>query len=127
MEISMEEVSVIENNIQQYSKIKNYKTDVKGKAITIYLPDLEIDDLLSCFDSLVFINRPSLDKSLKNILTYSPVMRFVLADQKRRRFEVERVDFLNDDWVLLDGPEDLQKLAKRYCRHLGKDSFYDLL
>lgn len=31
------------------------------------------------------------------------------------------------DWFLLDGPKDLQKLAQEYCRHLGKDSFYDLI
>ena len=125
--ISQEEISAVESSVRQYSKLKDYKIDVKGKAITIYLPDQEIDDLRSCFDSLVFINHPSLDSTLKNILTYSPVMRFVLTDQKKRRFEVERGDFLNDDWVLLDGAEDLQKLAKKYCRHLGGDSFYHLI
>jgi hypothetical protein len=125
--ISKEELSVVENSIRQYAKLKDYKIDVKGKAITIYLPDQETDDLRSCFDSLVFINHSLLDKSLKNILTYSPVMRFILTDQKGRKFRVERADFLDDDWFLLDGPNDLQKLAKKYCRHLGKDSFYDLI
>jgi len=125
--ISKEELSVVENSIRQYAKLKDYKIDVKGKAITIYLPDQETDDLRSCFDSLVFINHSLLDKSLKNILTYSPMMRFILTDQKGRKFRVERADFLDDDWFLLDGPNDLQKLAKKYCRHLGKDSFYDLI
>ncbi len=32
--ISHEEVSVVENSIRQYSKMKDYKIDVKGKAIT---------------------------------------------------------------------------------------------
>lgn len=125
--ISQEEVSVVENSIRQYSKLKNYKIDVKGKAITIYLPDHEIEDLTNCFDSLVFVNHSLLDKSLKNILTYSPVMRFILSDQKERRFRVERAGFLDDDWVLLDDSNDLLKLAKKYCRHLGKNSFYDLI
>jgi len=125
--IAKEEISVVENSIQQYAKIKHYKTDVKGKVVTVYLPDQEIDDLWSCFDSLVFMNRSSLDKSLKDILTYSPALRFVLTDQKERNFRVERAGFLDDDWVLLDGSNDLQKLTKKYCRHLGKDSFYDLL
>jgi hypothetical protein len=40
---------------------------------------------------------------------------------------VERAGFLDDDWVLLDDSNDLQKLAKKYCPHLGKDSFYDLI
>jgi hypothetical protein len=91
------------------------------------LPDQEIDDLTSCFDSLLFVNRSLLDKPLKNILTYSPMMRFILTDQKGRKFRVERADFLDDDWFLLDGPKDLQNLAQKYCRHLGKDSFHDLV
>ena len=126
--ISQGEISAVENSIRQYAKLRNYKIDVKRKAITIYLPDQEIADLRSCFDSLVFINHSSLDKSLKNILTYSSVMRFILTDEKERRFRVERVGFLDpdDDWVSLEGPNDLQKLAQKYCRHLGKDSFYDL-
>jgi len=129
MKISQEEVSVVENSIRQYARLKDYKIDVKGKAITIYLPDQEIDDLRSCFDSLVFVNHSLLDKSLKNILTYSPMMRFILTDEKERKFRVERTGFLDpkDDWSLLEGPNDLQKLAKKYCRHLSKNSFYDLI
>jgi len=125
--ISQDEVSVVENGIRQYVKLKDYKIDAKGKAITIYLPDKEIDDLRSCFDSLLFANHTLSDESLKNILTYSPIMRFILAGEKERRFRVERAGFLDDDWVLLDDSNDLQKLAKKYCRHLGKDSFYDLI
>lgn len=125
--ITQEEVSIVENSIRQYSKLKDYKIDVKGKAITIYLPDQEIEDLRSCFDSLVFVNHTLLDKSLKNLLTYSPMMRFTLTGEKERKFQVERAEFLDDNWFLLDGPSDLQKLTKKYCRHLGKDSFYDLI
>jgi hypothetical protein len=125
--ITQDEVSVVEKSIRQYAKVKDYKIDAKGKAITIYLPDHEIDDLRSCFDSLLFVNHALLDESLKKMLTYSPIMRFILANEKERRFRVERAGFLNDDWVLLDDSNDLLKLAKKYCRHLGKNSFYDLI
>lgn len=50
-----------------------------------------------------------------------------MTDEKQREFRVERIGFVDDEWSLLDGGNDLQKLARRYCRHLGKDSFYDLL
>jgi hypothetical protein len=125
--ITQEEVSVVENSIRQYAKVKDFKIDVKGKAITIYLPDQEVDDLRSFLDSLISVNHSLLDKSLKNILTYSPVMRFILTDEKEREFQVERAEFLDDDWFLLDGSKNLQKLAQKYCWHLGKDSLYDLL
>lgn len=126
--ITPEEVSIVENGILKLSKIRDYKIDVKGKTITIYLPDQEIDDLKRCFGSLSFINRSFLDESLKNILTYSPMMRFILTNEKGRTFRVERATFMDaeDDWLLLDGSNDLPKLVKKYCQHLGKDSFYDL-
>jgi len=127
--ISREELSAVENSIRQYAKIKDYKIDVKGKAITIYLPDLEIDELRACFDSFALVNRSVLDETLKTMLTYSPVLRFILADEEKREFRAESAGFADpeDGWYFLDGGNDLQKLAKKYCRHLGKDSFYDLL
>jgi hypothetical protein len=101
----------------------------KITTITIYLPDQEVDNLKRCFGSLSLINRSLLNESLKNILTFSPVTRFILTDKKGRTFRVERACFMDteDDWLLLDGPDDLPKLVRKYCRHLGKDSFYDLI
>ncbi|MGZ3535547.1 MAG: hypothetical protein ACXU9K_09995 [Thermodesulfobacteriota bacterium] len=127
--ISREELSAVENSIRQYAKIKDYKIDVKGKAITIFLPDLEIEELRACFDSFALVNHSVLDETLKTMLTYSPVLRFILADEKKREFRAERAGFADpdDEWLLLDGGNDLKKLAQKYCRHLGKDSFYDLL
>ena len=125
--ITQEEVSVVENSIRQYAKPKDYKIDVKGKAITIYLPDQEIEDLRKYFASSISENQSLLDRFLKNILTYSPVMRFILTDEKERNFHVERAEFLDDNWYFLDGSKDLKTLARKYLRHLGRDSLYDLL
>jgi hypothetical protein len=127
--ITQDELSVVENSIRQYAKLKDYKMDLKGKVITIYLLEQEMDDLRSCFDSFALINHSLLDESLKNVLTYSPILRFVLTDEKKREFRVERAGFADpdDEWFLLQGGNDLQKLAKKYCRRLGKDSFYDLI
>ncbi len=125
--ITQQEISVVENSIRQYAKLKDYKIDVKGKTITIYVPDLEIDELGACIDSFMPLDSSLLDKSLRNLLNYSLILRLVLTDEKKREFRVERAGFKDDDWVLLDGSNDLQKLAKQYCRHLGKDSFYDLI
>jgi len=125
--ISEEEVSVVEHSIRKYAKAKEYKIDVKGKTITIYLPDQKSEDLRSCFDSLMSVNHSLLEKSLKKLWTYSPAMRFILTEEKEREFQVERAELVDDGWYLLDGSKDLQKLAKKYCRHLGRDSLYELL
>jgi len=128
-EITQEEVSIVENGIRHLAKLANYKIDVNGKTITIYSPDQEIDDLRRYFGSLSLINRSLLDDSLKSVLSYSPMMRFILISGKGRKFRVERVHSMDAQggWLLLDEPNDLPRLVRKYCRHLGKDSFYELI
>ncbi len=65
---------------------------------------------------------------LEKVQTYSPMLRFTLHDKETRSFDVERAWFTGgeDAWLWLDGPAGLRELASNYCRHLGKDSFYDL-
>ncbi len=60
---------------------------------------------------------------------YMAMMRFILVDQKYREYKAQRYCFKGsiDDWIELDRSDDLQKLANRYCYHLGKESFYDLM
>lgn len=62
-------------------------------------------------------------------LTYSPMMQFVLEDIQTREFVVQRWCFLGsvDDWISLDSPNHLSDLVKKYGRHLGKESLYDLM
>jgi hypothetical protein len=63
--------------------------------------------------------------------TYIPIFRFILVDQDQRLFTAERFCFKGgvDDWMplLSGGPDLLQTLAKRYVKHLGEESFYELL
>jgi hypothetical protein len=65
---------------------------------------------------------------LKNVQTYSPMLKFTLLDAGERSFTVERACFMggSDEWMWLDGPGDLRELSEKYCKHLGEESFYDL-
>ncbi|MGK7910538.1 MAG: hypothetical protein AB4050_03505, partial [Synechococcus sp.] len=60
--------------------------------------------------------------------TYSPMMRFVLVDVKRRQFVAERYCFFGaiDNWILIGEADELSKLVRRYVKHLGQDSYYEL-
>jgi hypothetical protein len=67
----------------------------------------------------------------KHIVVYEgrmPVMRFTLEDKETRQFAVDRWCFRGsiDDWIPLSFG-DLPKLVARYCPHLGKESFFDLM
>lgn len=57
-----------------------------------------------------------------------PVMRFVLSKTATRKFSVERMTFRGSGgWWSLSGPMPLERAADEYLRHLGKDSFFELM
>ncbi|HOJ10444.1 MAG TPA: hypothetical protein PK733_07620 [Clostridiales bacterium] len=98
--ITVNEINIVQNSI---SKELDAKVYVKKNVITIYLFEGEC-------------------------VGYQALMRFILIDEKTRKFEAQRYCFRGsiDSWIGLDTNTDLKKLAKKCCHHLGKDSFYDL-
>ncbi|MBF0449229.1 MAG: hypothetical protein HQK75_00855 [Candidatus Magnetomorum sp.] len=121
--------------IRKYlKKIKNsnrYIPDIKGKVITVFEANQNSDDLRSVFERLSFGMYQSdacINEILDKTATYSPVMRFILEDQKHRLFTAERFCFRSsiDDWIYIGGPDSLEKLLKIYLKHLGQESLYDI-
>lgn len=63
---------------------------------------------------------------------YQKVMRFTLIDEDPRTFKVQRWCFKGaiDDWIDLwmsDGVGTLPELVERFCRHIGRESFFELM
>jgi hypothetical protein len=56
------------------------------------------------------------------------VLRFVLADKQQRTFATERFCFRGsvDRWIYIAGPADLSVQLKKYIKHLGRESMYEL-
>jgi len=69
-----------------------------------------------------------IEKFIEQTLTFRPMLRFILIDEENRKFVAERYCFRGsiDDWIEIGGPDSLEKLVKRFVKHLGQDSFYDL-
>lgn len=65
----------------------------------------------------------------RKYLDYQKVLRFTLADESKRLFSVERWCFRSsiDDWFPLKVASPLAEIVPRYCRHLGKESFFELM
>ena len=60
-------------------------------------------------------------------MRYAPVLQFKLIDKKDRRFMVARMTYRGEGgWHTLDVMQ-LAAAATYYIRHLGKDSFFDLV
>jgi hypothetical protein len=54
-------------------------------------------------------------------------MQFLLEDEQRRTFTAQRYCFIGsiDDWIDI-GHGPLRKLVKRYVKHLGQESYFEL-
>jgi hypothetical protein len=126
--ITDEEVAAVDAGIPRYSRLERYIIDVRKNAILIYTPDQDVDLLLASLSQIVGIVPDGAETTLESILTYSPMLQFVLVDKTKRLFEPQRVSFLGpvDEWVSIGDAEVLPKLVKTYVKHLGEDSFYDL-
>ena len=148
-----EEGSLVETALQK-SGLKYFRVEVKGKHITIFESNTDIDALGSIttpfggFGAAIAEELQSMarkqfnDDALQAYLShhqqrareraekwahFSPVMRFTLADKTKRLFEVARMTYRGrGGWHELDFLP-LPKAARKYIKHLGKESFFDLV
>ncbi|RIW34287.1 hypothetical protein D3H55_09910 [Bacillus salacetis] len=103
------EIQIIQKGMERYSEIKDFKLVIKKNMIYVYTADQDMD------------TPPGFQQ-------YDTQLRFALIDENERTFEVERFCYSGsiDDWIPIDGSEDLETLVQEYTQHLGKDSFYEL-
>jgi len=127
--ITDEERQVVEAGMRTYADVKDYKIDVKGKAIVIYTADQDVETLADVFKDLS--PTPSANRQLMSLLRkeiqYSPMLQFLLEDEQRRLFTAQRYCFRGsiDDWIDI-GYGSLTTLVKQYVKHLGKESYFEL-
>ena len=126
--ITDEEVAIVKSGMRQYSRLEHFIIDVKKNAIVIHTPDQDVDLLTDTFSFLAGTRQTRIDAALGRVLTYSPMLQFVLTDKAKRLFETQRYCFLGsiDDWITIGDEDGLPRLVKSYVKHLGEDSFYDL-
>lgn len=126
--VTPEEVAIVQAGVKKIAKLDYLMVDVKGKHIVVYLCDQNVDALMAIAQSSPTGDAGLADRMIQSF-TYSPMMQFVLVDKETREFEVERWCFRGsiDNWLLLDSSTNLQALVKKYARHLGQESFYELM
>ncbi len=129
--ITDEEVALVEQGMRQISKLQYYQIDVKKNAIIIFEANQDVEALTGLAELLKFSSRVD-QADTKHLLTrwisYSPMLRFVLVDKEKRVFKTERYCFLGsiDDWITIGAMDELQNLVKKYVKHLGQESYYEL-
>ena len=128
--VTSQEVTVVFNAVRQNPSAKYAIVETKGDTITVFMPGFDVDGLA---ESMVGACPPIEHERVRSILEchvdYSAMMRFALLDGKQRDYEVERWCFSGgiDGWLPVGSPGPLPKLAEQFCRHLGKESFFELV
>jgi len=121
-----DEIALIRNALKDHAQEWKYKAEIKKNMIVIHeaCQEFDFDDLLSHWMDKAKLERIKLQRT-----TYMPIMRFVLEDKDNRIFQAERYCFLGsiDDWIMIGRPGKLHALAKKLIKHLGQESFFELM
>ena len=85
--ITEEERQVVEDGMRKYAEVQEYKIDVKGNAIVVYTADQDIDVLVNLFQDVGSMrDEAQIRSAIRREITYSPMLQFVLSDEKQRVF-----------------------------------------
>jgi hypothetical protein len=126
--ITEEERQVVEDGMRKYAEVPDYKIDVRGNAIEIHTAHQDSETFREMFSRA----RPDLDQTqiaafVAQAVHYFPMMQFLLEEEQRRTFTAQRYCFIGsiDDWIDI-GHGTLPTLVKRYVKHLGQESYFEL-
>ncbi len=99
--------------------------EARGAVLTIHESSQDLGDLR---EFIPFLSPAAIEASNERFAHYQPILRFTLIDAEQRLFAPERYCFRGsvDDWIPIGEPDTIEKLAVKYLKHLGKDSFYEL-
>ena len=125
--ITDEELAMVKEALKRYAEEWRYQVEIKKTAIIIYETSVNTAKLESF--ALPWISKATIKQSVIQSANYMAVMQFVLADPDKRLFLAERFCFRGsvEDWIDIGGAA--QKLAvvlKKFIKHLGKDSIFEL-
>ena len=128
--ITDEERQLVADGMRKYTSVQDYKIDVRGKVIVIYLADQDSDalDRILREHASSLVEKARIMTVLRQQLHYSPMLQFILMDEQRRSFWPQRYCFRGsiDDWIGIGLPDTLPNVVKMYVKHLGKASYFEL-
>ncbi len=121
------EVELVRLGLEKKGNVKYFMVETKKDAIIVYKAANNMDELLEVLGILNAANKNEILK--QEMLRYEAVMQFQLVDKEKRLFIAKRYCYRGsiDDWIYIGDENTLDALVNEYVRHVGRDSFYDLL
>lgn len=122
--ISDAEEGAVRSELGRRPKLKRYRVEAKGDALTIYEP---LRTEASLRGVAMFTTSARLEQYFAET-QFSPVLRFVVDDADKRTFRAERMTYRGDGgWSRSLASGEITKLARKLVPHLGEDTFFDLM
>ncbi|RYU93676.1 hypothetical protein [Emticicia agri] len=127
--ITEEERLIVEDAVRELSAFNDFIIFVNGNQLTVF--HSQFNSLAGQEENLTAEEADEMYYGeTKKWKRYFEGMFFTLIDERKRIFSVKRPVFTN--WFsrgtgILEKSDDLMYLADKYCQHLGKDTFFDLI
>ena len=123
--IRNEEIACVERRLEKRRGNALYKVETRVNAVTIFENTSGLSGVSKMLAGFAWPREADFRERFAH---YQPVMRFVLVDKAERLFAPERYCFRGsvDDWISIGPPAPLEKLAAKYLKHLGRESFFEL-
>jgi hypothetical protein len=121
------ELEFMRDRVELEAKNVQARVVIQGRSLVIFeSPDLGQFDYLS--KHMGGLPSSAL-RQVQSRSQMSPAFRFKLISKEDRVFEAQRFCFRGgiDDWISLHRAGTLDELCQRYLKHLGKESFYELM
>jgi len=120
------EVDLLRRGLAKSRGGRRYKVEARGATIMVHESGSDLGLLCEVASHLSLAEQERISERFAH---YQPILRFILTEAESRRFAPERYCFLGgvDDWISIGSPDTLAKLAARYLKHLGQESFYELI
>ena len=128
--ITDEEVRELENAVAEVVPENRFYVDRNEKLLTVYVLDLSgeyAETLRQIGGPLLSAER--LEDYISRSGRYEHTFRFQLYDAKWRVFQTQRYCYRGsvDAWIDIGSPGFLEDLAETYLKHIGMESYYDLI
>jgi len=119
-EYTMNEIEIIETELKANKSVYKYKLDISGKLIKIYTVERNMN---TENDSMSRMFGP------ETILSFKRFEERMRINRNKNEFELSRYCYRGriDDWIIIDYDEDLKEIVKNNIKHLGKESYYNLM
>ena len=127
--ITASERQAVEDAMHNLSDVKDFIVAADGNTITIYISQFSS---ISGEHENPTVEETRLDwggEQVDKIKQYDEYVRFVIINEAKRTFRLERIvllGFFNRDYAELETSDDLESLAEMICQHIGYPTYFDL-